>query len=178
MILTRTVQGNVMSKNCIRTTCSSFSDTSPANSSHTSSGKSTTTKSEESCQPSLKILVAEDEHISRMFISRLLEKYGHEVKAVKNGKEVLEALEKEGKFDALLTDIQMPFLNGVELTHILRTETTYQRHAQLAIIAMTAYAISGDRENFLKAGMDDYIPKPIDPKLLEIILQQVTASPH
>lgn len=160
---------------CENNTCSSCSHTLPVPSSHTARGKSKSAKtiSEEPVQPPLRILVAEDESISRMFISTVLTKFGHEVKSVKNGQEVLDIMAENEKFDILLTDIQMPLLNGVELTHIIRSDTNYRHQAAIPIIAMTAYAISGDREEFLKAGMDDYLPKPIDAKLLAIIIEQV-----
>lgn len=163
---------------CEKTTCSSFTHVIPVYSSHKGKGNFLKTKSEEPSPVSLKILVAEDESISRMFISKVLAKFGHEVKSVKNGREVLELLAQKETFDVLLTDIQMPLLDGVELTNILRSDKEFLPLAQFPIIAMTAYAMSGDREKFLKAGMDHYLPKPIDPKLLAIILEQVIAKPQ
>lgn len=165
---------------CESTSCSSLAHTLPVPSSHLGGGKAKSRKtiSEDSVQPPLRILVAEDESISRMFISKVLMKFGHEVRSVKNGQEVLEILAENEKFDVLLTDIQMPLLNGVELTHIIRSDTKYRHQAGIPIIAMTAYAISGDREEFLKAGMDDYLPKPIDAKLLAIMIEQVMPKPQ
>lgn len=136
------------------------------------------TRTEDSSPPSLNILLAEDEHISRLLIAQVLAKLGHNVTSVKNGREALEVLSGHESFDVLLTDIQMPQVDGIELTTILRSEKQYQSIAQFPIIAMTAYAMAGDRENYLKAGMDDYIPKPVDPKLLEIILGQLTGRPQ
>jgi CheY-like chemotaxis protein len=150
----------------------------PQSGTHTASGKRVTAGNEEPSQLSLKILVAEDEPISRLFLTKVLTKMGHEVRSAKSGEEVLEILAGKEKFDALLTDIQMPALNGIELTQRLRSDGSYRSHAQITIIAMTAYAISGDREKFLRAGMDDYLPKPIDPKLLTIILEQVISKPQ
>ena len=167
-----------MPPHCKKPTRSSLAYAIPQSTIHTASGKRVRAGSEEPAQPSLKILVAEDEPISRLFLSKVLAKMGHEVKSVKSGKEVLEILAGKEKFDALLTDIQMPSLDGVELTQVIRSDGIYRPHAQLPIIAMTAYAISGDREKFLRAGMDDYLPKPIDPKLLAVILEQVIPKPQ
>ncbi len=167
-----------MLNSCEKPVNISCSHTTPLAFSSQAKGSSLTTKTEDSPPLSLKILVAEDEPISRLFIAKVLTKLGHDVKSVKNGKEVLDLLAQKESFDALFTDIQMPELDGMELANILRSDRTYQAIAQFPIIAMTAYAMSGDRETFLKAGMDDYLPKPIDPKLLEIILEQIGAKPH
>jgi|GEM_PF-3700128 len=123
---------------------------------------------------SLKILIAEDETISRLFISKVLERAGHMVFLARDGKEVLQILLEEGSFDVIITDIQMPELDGVEMTRIIRTDQLYQSHAHLPVIAMTAYGMKSDRERYLEAGIDEYLPKPIDPKLLTIMLNQLT----
>jgi len=128
------------------------------------------------CEPSdgsLTILVAEDESVCRLFLSRILAKLGHEVRSVKNGREVLELLLGGEQIDLLLTDIQMPLIDGLELAGILRSDKRYRRHAGLPIVAMTAYPSPGAREQFLKAGMDDYLPKPIDGRLLELLIARV-----
>lgn len=123
---------------------------------------------------SLKILIAEDETISRLFISKVLERSGHMVLLARDGKEVLQILLEEGSLDVIITDIQMPELDGVEMTRILRTDQLYQSHAHLPVIAMTAYGMKSDRERYLQAGIDEYLPKPIDPNLLTIMLNQLT----
>ena len=79
-------------------------------------------------------------------------------------------------FDVLLTDIKMPQIDGVELSRILRSSEKFSHRNGLSIIAMTAFARPGDKDVFLKAGMDDYLPKPIDGRLLEIILEQVSGK--
>jgi len=142
----------------------------------TAGGQSVGTRSEEPPRHSLSILIAEDEPISRLFLSRVLAKLGHEVRSAKNGQEVLEILQDNESFDVLLTDIKMPQLDGVELSRILRSNEKYRHRNGLSIIAMTAFATTGDRDNFLKAGMDDYLPKPIDGRLLEIMLEQVSGK--
>ena len=144
----------------------------------TASGQSVSTRSEEPPHHPLSILVAEDEPISRLFLSRVLAKLGHVVRTAKDGKEVLEILQDKDAFDVLLTDIKMPQIDGIELSKILRSSEKYRHRNTLSIIAMTAFAMPGDKELFLKAGMDDYLPKPIDGRLLEIILKQVSGNPQ
>jgi len=108
---------------------------------------------------SLRILLAEDNAVNQLLAARLLVKRGHRVTVVSNGREALEALEKN-TFDLALMDVQMPELDGFEATAVIREkEKTSGKH--LTVIAMTAHAMSGDRERCLKAGMDDYISKPI-----------------
>ena len=88
----------------------------------------------------------------------------------RDGHEALERL-KEHAFDLVIMDVQMPVLDGVEATRMIR-EHERETGGHVPIIAMTAYAMSGDRERFLAAGMDDYIAKPVDmAALLGIILQ-------
>ncbi|WP_419174142.1 response regulator [Desulfosediminicola sp.] len=139
-----------------------------------SSTKSVSADPNESRPVSLKILIAEDDNISRLFISRVLEKAGHIVFLAKDGKEGLNILKEERSFDVILTDIQMPELDGVELTKILRSDQLYRNHAHLPVIAMTAYGMKDDRERYLAAGIDEYLPKPINPKLLTIMLNELT----
>ena len=105
----------------------------------------------------LRIIVAEDNEINRHLSRTLLERQGHKVTVVKNGKEALDLLEKI-ECDLLFTDIQMPVMDGIETTAAIRCDS---RWARLPIIAMTAHAMKGDRERFLEAGMDDYVSKPI-----------------
>jgi CheY-like chemotaxis protein len=141
-----------------------------------SKGSSTELQNDDPSENSLKILIAEDDNISRFFLAKVLQKIGHQVKSVKNGKEVLDALHNEGPFDVLLTDIQMPEIDGIEVTRILRSEDKFKVHAHLPVIAMTAYGAKGDKEKYIKVGIDDYLPKPIDPKLLAFILQQIPSK--
>ena len=108
----------------------------------------------------LKILLAEDNLVNQKIAVRVLEKKGWEVTAVNNGKEVLEAVGKN-RFDLILMDDIMPEMTGVEATLMIRTEEK-QTGLHLPIIAMTANAMSGDREKYLSQGMDGYVSKPID----------------
>ncbi len=112
----------------------------------------------------LHVLLAEDNAVNLKLASRLLEKRGHSVTVASNGKEALEALAK-GSFDAVLMDLQMPEMGGIEATSVIRSdEKRTERH--VPIIAMTANAMSGDRERCLEAGMDGYISKPIQRDVL------------
>jgi len=163
-----------MTESCIETDSVSPSRGVQNNSPGTAGTKSVSTRSGEPPRRALSILIAEDEPVSRLFLSRVLAKLGHEVRSAKNGKEVLEILQDNESFDVLLTDIKMPQIDGVELSRILRSSEKYHHCNGLSIIAMTAFAMPGDRDIFLKAGMDDYLPKPIDGRLLEIILEHVS----
>jgi CheY-like chemotaxis protein/HPt (histidine-containing phosphotransfer) domain-containing protein len=107
----------------------------------------------------LRILLAEDNLVNQKLALRLLEKQGHEVAVAGNGLEALAALERQ-TFDLVLMDVQMPKMSGLEATAAIR-QREQVTGAHLPIIALTANAMKGDRENCLAAGMDDYIPKPI-----------------
>ena len=120
-----------------------------------------------------KILLAEDDLISRNLATLILEKNGFEVIAVENGKQAVDAFEQE-KFELILMDINMPHLNGYTATATIRDQEK-QIKFHTPIIAMTAYALKGDRERCLAAGMDDYISKPIElDKFIELINKWLT----
>ncbi len=112
----------------------------------------------------LRILLAEDNMINQRVASKVLEKFGWKVTCVVNGQEVLDILAKES-FDVILMDDQMPVLDGVAATQVIRREEK-QTGMHLPIIAMTANAMAGDRERYLSSGMDGYVSKPIDRSLL------------
>jgi PAS domain S-box-containing protein len=114
------------------------------------------------------ILVAEDTPFNQKFILRLLERWGHIVRLADDGRQALELFERE-RFDAVLMDVQMPELDGLEATRAIRLREQ-STGGRVPIIAMTAHAIKGDRERCLEAGMDGYVSKPIDPDLLMRIL--------
>ncbi|MCL4207106.1 MAG: GAF domain-containing protein [Pirellulaceae bacterium] len=118
---------------------------------------------EPGCRP-LKILLAEDSLVNQKLAVSLLERQGHDVTVVNDGRKAVEALEAES-FDLVLMDVQMPEMDGLEATRQIRLrEQSLQRHTP--IIAMTAYALKGDRERCLAAGMDGYVSKPVRPKAL------------
>ena len=117
-------------------------------------------------RPGLRILLAEDNLVNRTLAVRLLEKHGYMVEVATDGREALRKCQAGG-FDLILMDVQMPEINGLEATAAIREmEKNTGRH--VPIVAMTAHALSGDRERCLAAGMDGYISKPFRvPELLE-----------
>jgi PAS domain S-box-containing protein len=120
----------------------------------------------------LRILLAEDEPIGQLAMKVMLTRLGHAVTAVGNGKAAVEAL-KADDFDCILMDIQMPEMDGVEATKRIRTLPELAPKARIPIIALTAYAMSGDREKFLAAGLDGHVSKPVQMVELERTLRQV-----
>jgi CheY-like chemotaxis protein len=120
----------------------------------------------------LHILVAEDNVVNQRLIVRLLEKQGHTVMVAGNGKEAFDALRKE-TFDLVLMDIQMPEMDGLQATRSIR-EMEEKTGGHIPIIALTAYAMKGDRERCIEAGMDDYISKPIQTQELFGAIERVT----
>jgi two-component system sensor histidine kinase/response regulator len=119
----------------------------------------------------LRVLVAEDNRVNQVLVTRLLEKRGHRVVMTANGREALAALAKDA-YDLVLMDLQMPVMDGLEATVALR-ENEKDRgdgiHRQ--VIALTAHAMMGDRERCLAAGMDGYLSKPIRPEELDALLE-------
>ncbi|MDT7816103.1 MAG: two-component system, sensor histidine kinase and response regulator [Acidobacteriaceae bacterium] len=113
---------------------------------------------------SLRVLLAEDNAVNRLVVTRLLEKRSHHVVAATTGREALAALSREN-YDVVLMDVQMPDMDGFETTRTIRTmEKHTGRHQR--IIALTAHAMIGDQERCLEAGMDAYLSKPIRPQEL------------
>jgi two-component system CheB/CheR fusion protein len=121
-----------------------------------------------------RILLAEDDTVTALATKRLLAKSGYPVTLARDGQEVLNIL-SEHAFDAILMDVQMPVMDGVEATRAIRASATLGAKANIPIIAMTAYAMTGDREKFLAAGMDDYISKPVVISTLKEVIAGVTA---
>ena len=123
-------------------------------------------------QKKLHVLVAEDNLINSRLTTRLLSKRGHSAVVVGNGRDVLKALEEQS-FDLVLMDVQMPDMDGFEATGAIRDQERHS-HKHLPIIAMTAHAMSGDRERCLQAGMDAYVTKPVDAKKLWAAIADAT----
>jgi signal transduction histidine kinase/CheY-like chemotaxis protein/HPt (histidine-containing phosphotransfer) domain-containing protein len=116
----------------------------------------------------LRILLAEDNPVNQQLAIRVLEKQGHSVVVANNGREALERFDTE-VFDLILMDVHMPEMNGFEATAAIRKKREANKRS-VPIIAMTAYAMIGDRERCLEAGMDGYVAKPVKvEELLEVI---------
>lgn len=121
-------------------------------------------------KPGYKILVAEDEESNFRYIEKLLKKAGFDLLRANNGLEAVKYVELDSKINLILMDIKMPVMNGVEATREIK-----KMKPGIPIIATTAFAIPGDREIFLKAGCDDYIPKPIRAgELIDMILNHLS----
>ncbi|TVR92446.1 MAG: response regulator [Spirochaetaceae bacterium] len=114
----------------------------------------------------LDILLVEDDRINQLALKRLLEKRGHNVEVASNGQEAVD-LFAQFEFDCILMDIQMPVMNGIEATQSIRTSETLSARKRVTIFAVTAHAMAGDREQFVAAGMDDYLSKPLKLEALE-----------
>ena len=126
----------------------------------------------------MRVLVAEDNIVNQRVASGLLRKRGHDVTVVGDGRAALAAI-AAGGFDVVLMDVQMPEMDGFEATAEIRArETTTGGH--LRIIAMTAHAMVGDRDRCLRAGMDGYVSKPLDFRLVCAVVEQedVASSPQ
>ncbi|TVM18767.1 hypothetical protein DPQ33_04655 [Oceanidesulfovibrio indonesiensis] len=127
-------------------------------------------KQESVQEPPLAILVAEDNKVNQVFLSRFLEKRGHTVDVAENGQKALDIL-AEKRFDIILMDIQMPEMDGLETTRRIRAGMVPGLDPQIPIIALTAYAMKGDQQRFLAAGMDSYLSKPVNrPELSALLL--------
>lgn len=123
----------------------------------------------------LRILLAEDNPVNQMVAVRLLEKMGHTVMVVANGRDAVQKAEEQ-EFGLVLMDVQMPGMGGFEATHLIREkETGTPKHTP--IVAMTAHAMKGDREQCLAVGMDGYVAKPIRQAELLAEIERFTRSP-
>jgi signal transduction histidine kinase/CheY-like chemotaxis protein len=127
---------------------------------------------DESWQPKLHLLLAEDNKINQQFALAVLGKAGHEVEVAENGHQAVDAV-RNGSFDAVLMDIHMPELDGVEATKQIRALPPPA--GQVFIIAMTANAMAGAEAEYLAAGMNDYISKPVD---LKVLRTKLASLPH
>ncbi|MBT8484560.1 MAG: response regulator [Phycisphaerales bacterium] len=129
------------------------------------------------CVPQpLSVLLVEDNHVNQRLAIRLLERRGHEVRLCENGADAVTLTQQE-RFDVVLMDVQMPVMGGLEATMRIRAAETQTGRAT-RIIAMTAHAMSGDRQRCLDAGMDDYLSKPINPdELYERVELTLAAEP-
>jgi len=123
----------------------------------------------------LRVLLAEDNSVNVRLALALLDKWGHRVVTVSDGRKAVDTA-LAGEFDVILMDVQMPEMNGLDATRLIRQHEQGSGH-HVRIIAMTANAIKGDRERCLEAGMDDYISKPIRSESLHRALLALAHEP-
>ncbi|MBU1610896.1 MAG: response regulator, partial [Proteobacteria bacterium] len=120
-----------------------------------------------------RVLLVEDDADMQYLGKRFLDEYGITSDVATNGEEALEKLQN-AEFDMILMDIQMPRMDGLEATRMIRSGEYPGVNREIPIVAMTAHAMRGDRERFLAAGMNDYIAKPIDEADLVALLRSYT----
>jgi two-component system, sensor histidine kinase and response regulator len=118
---------------------------------------------------SARILVAEDNFTNQEFVLSLLRKFSYRAEVVGNGAEAVDAIRNKA-YDLVLMDCQMPIMDGYEAVRQIRKLSEAVSNPQLPIIALTAHALDGEREKCLRAGMNDYLSKPIQPQLLSAML--------
>jgi CheY-like chemotaxis protein len=124
---------------------------------------------------SIRILMAEDNRINQLFAVALLSRAGYAVDVVANGHQAVDAV-RDHDYDVVLMDIQMPELDGSQATAQIRALPAPK--SDIRIIALTANAMSGAKEQYLNSGFDDYIAKPIEPALLLTMLAELNAAGH
>lgn len=122
-----------------------------------------------------RVLVVEDNAVSRTLMQRLLERAGWDVVAAEDGARAVAAVEAEGAFDVVLMDVQMPVMDGVAATRAIRALAGAA--GQVPIVAVTAFALPSDRDRCLSAGMDGFLTKPVDPDALFAVLERLTGVP-
>jgi PAS domain S-box-containing protein len=125
---------------------------------------------------SMRVLVVEDNPVNRHVFEDFLSSLGHSVTTASDGEQALKRL-RESSFDLALMDVQMPVLDGVEVVRRLRAGQCGPGAATMPVVALTAYALAGDRERFLQAGMTGYLAKPVSLAALEQTVQAYAAVP-
>jgi two-component system sensor histidine kinase EvgS len=120
----------------------------------------------------LRVLLVEDDPSNRLPTQKLLEKAGHDVFLAENGQQALDLL-AANDIDCILMDIQMPVMDGIEATRVIRESAALGPKKNVPIIALTAYAMDGDKEKFLAAGMNGYVAKPVK---IEGLLQEMAEA--
>ncbi|MCJ2165895.1 MULTISPECIES: ATP-binding protein [unclassified Pseudodesulfovibrio] len=123
----------------------------------------------------LNILVAEDEQVNALVTSRILKKNGHHATVVGNGQHAIDAL-IQGQYDLVLMDVQMPVINGLQVTEIIRSGAADGIRSDTPIIGLTAFAGKNDRQRFLEAGMDDVVTKPFEATDLLCTIRRILAG--
>lgn len=123
-----------------------------------------------------RVLLAEDEPINRLLTETLLSQAGVELTSVENGEEAIRMVQ-ENDYQIILMDVQMPVMDGLEATRTIRQSEKRSGRKRTTIIALTAFAMQGDREKCLQAGMDDYLSKPVEKtQLLNMLTRYLTSS--
>jgi len=127
----------------------------------------------------VRVLLVEDNLVNQKVVLAILRKKGFQIDVSNDGREALSKLEAAAEpYDIVLMDVQMPVLDGLETTRIIRKNPRWDR---LPIVAMTAHAMNGDRERCLQAGMNSYVSKPVQPahlvSVIEKLLQEWAAAP-
>jgi len=120
--------------------------------------------------PGLRVLAAEDDQVSQMTIRRFLERLGAVCVIAENGFDAVEKLSRES-FDLVLMDVQMPGMNGLEAARAVRSGAAGPDRTGIPIVALTAYAMTGDKDRFLEAGMDAYVSKPLSLDALVMVMR-------
>ena len=118
-----------------------------------------------------KLLVVEDNLVNQQVARGRLEKMGFDVHVAENGATALEMLNQE-RYDLIFMDCQMPVLDGYQATRRIRETEQREASTRIPIVAMTAHAMAGDRDQCLRAGMDDYVSKPFKTEELKSILER------
>ena len=126
------------------------------------------------CARSLHVLLAEDNPVNQRVAVGLLSRRGHTVVVARNGREAIDAIEREA-FDVVLMDVQMPDVGGFEATEAIRARER-ETGVHVRIVAMTAHAMQGDREECLAAGMDDYLAKPAESRALFAVIENDSST--
>ena len=138
------------------------------------SARSATAEGAPSYRDGLRILLAEDNPVNCKYAVALLEKWGHRITLVTNGRDAIDRAGAE-RFDVALVDVQMPEIGGLEVARRIRANETLTGQ-RLPMIALTARAMKGDREECLEAGMDDYVAKPIRPEDLRSAIDRLVTE--
>lgn len=130
---------------------------------------------DENARKNIRILLVEDNSINQKIALRMLEKFGFSADLSVNGKEALEMLERFD-YHIVLMDRHMPVMDGLEATRTIRSDKSGVKNHNVPIIALTATAMKGDKESCIEAGMDDYVPKPIEPEALLAAIERFLPS--
>jgi CheY-like chemotaxis protein len=144
----------------------SSADDSPQSAVHPSADRTRSDPPAPASMQGVRVLAAEDNEANQQVLAGLAEYFGFHVTVVGNGREALEAIQKDASFQVVLMDCQMPVMDGYRATNAIREWEARIGRPRVPIIAVTAHALAGERDKVLDAGMDDYITKPIDFRVL------------